>query len=308
MPRLHLPRVKLSFLKKLVSKTSRREAVSEPTVEISSKEQRDKNDKNQQDEQEAAQEPPLEECPICHDPVGVPNPEGILESWVHLHCNHKFGTQCIQTWLKESAERDPHATPSCPICRSAAKHPCGHPIVLPAQRFSPFSGMWAPVPPSMPRPYLPQLQGTRARRRLSRRMSHPHRPQLPPPVRAHVQTVGECTACAAIASAQEKMKELAASSAEAESSNSGGRGRNSDRRTEIKSMVMSTNLRRLSSASMEHMRTGNHRASTDVSSESSGPITSAPSGLRDHTNLCRPEATVARSPTPTPALYQVLSF
>lgn len=136
MPRLRFPQVKLSFLKKLLPNKfnkSRPEATSEPIIEISSK--------KQQDEKEEAKEPPPEECPICHDPVGVANPEGILESWVHLHCNHKFGTHCIQTWLEESAERDPHAIPSCPICRSAAKHPCGHPVVLPALRFSPFH-MW----------------------------------------------------------------------------------------------------------------------------------------------------------------------
>ncbi|KAI1191020.1 hypothetical protein F5B17DRAFT_426900 [Nemania serpens] len=302
MPRLRLPKLKLSFLKKLLPNQSRLEAVSEPGVEISSK--------KQQSEKEEAKEPPPEECPICHDPVGVANPEGILESWVHLHCNHRFGTHCIQTWLEESAERDPHAIPSCPICRSAAKHPCGHPVVLPAQRFLPFA-VWAPMPPSLypPPPPPPQVQGRRARRRLSRRLGHPHRPLPPRPIRAQVQTVGECSTCAAIASAQERRaKQVAAHSVEEDSANQGGRGRNNDRRMGIKSIVIPTSLRRLSSASTEPVRRGNRSNSIDMSSESATPITPAPSGPRDYVSLCQPDAVAARSPTPTPAFRQVMSF
>ncbi|KAI0388693.1 hypothetical protein F5Y17DRAFT_451900 [Xylariaceae sp. FL0594] len=52
----------------------------------------------------------------CHDPVGVTNPDGILESWVQLHCRHRFGTHCIQQWLQVSA-RHPWPIPTCPICR-----------------------------------------------------------------------------------------------------------------------------------------------------------------------------------------------
>ncbi|KAI1197237.1 hypothetical protein F5X97DRAFT_324626 [Nemania serpens] len=312
MPRLRFPQVKLSFLKKLLPNKfnkSRPEATSEPIIEISSK--------KQQDEKEEAKEPPPEECPICHDPVGVANPEGILESWVHLHCNHKFGTHCIQTWLEESAERDPHAIPSCPICRSAAKHPCGHPVVLPALRFSPFHMWGAPVPPTAFIPpadfFLPRPPpgGRRPRRRLARRLGHPHRPLPPRPVRAQVQTVGDCSTCVAMASAQEnRMNQMAAPSVEADGTNTnmGGRGRNNDRRMGIKSMVIPISLRRRSSASLEPVRRGNRSNSVDMSSESSSPITPTPRGPRDYVNLCRTEAAVMRSPTPTPAFHQVVSF
>lgn len=104
------------------------------------------------------------------------------------------------------------------------------------------------------------------------------------------------------------MKQIAASRVEADSATMGGRGRNNDRRMGIKSMVIPTSLRRLSSTSMEPMRMEGHGTSIDMSSETSTPITPAPSGLRDYVNLCRTEATIARSPTPTPAFHQVVSF
>ncbi|CAJ2507414.1 Uu.00g086000.m01.CDS01 [Anthostomella pinea] len=169
-------------------------------------------------------------CPICHDPVGVPNPEGIIESWTKLHCGHEFGTECIQTWLDESCQRDPNKNPSCPICRTVAKHPCGHLVSPP-----PYAPMQHPhmvevdsltyqnsvtsgagsyqsprSPPASPTPSLrvPQVRygysangyapHRRPRRRLTRRAGHPqNRIWVLAPRRA--QTVGKCAACEQIA-------------------------------------------------------------------------------------------------------------
>jgi len=72
---------------------------------------------------------PPEECPICHDPVGVPNPEGVTESLVQLQCGHRFGQTCIITWVIDSLNRDYLVNPSCPVCRRDIVHPCGHLIV-----------------------------------------------------------------------------------------------------------------------------------------------------------------------------------
>ncbi|KAL7625388.1 hypothetical protein AAE478_004606 [Parahypoxylon ruwenzoriense] len=149
--------------------------------------------------------PPHEECPICHDPVGIPNPEGIIESWTKLHCGHKFGTHCIQTWLQESINRDEHTNPSCPICRSTAKHPCGHLISPPA--FPPMTidvNYWQ-YSRSPSRPLRHHRQ--QVRRRLTRRPGHPLRPP-PPPLRI-AQTVGECKTCAENAEFDARMRRIA---------------------------------------------------------------------------------------------------
>ncbi|KAI1359479.1 hypothetical protein F5Y08DRAFT_78863 [Xylaria arbuscula] len=112
MPSVRFPKAKLGFLKKLLHNLSEPQAATDPST---------KEPGEQKDEKTAIQEIPVEECPICHDPVGVTNPEGILESWVHLQCSHKFGAHCMKTWFQDSAKRDPHSTPTCPICRATAR-------------------------------------------------------------------------------------------------------------------------------------------------------------------------------------------
>ncbi|KAI0865864.1 hypothetical protein F4860DRAFT_267931 [Xylaria cubensis] len=312
MPRIQLPKVKLSFLKKLLPKKSNHGDVAEPATDLGSD--------TQQDEKAAVRAVPLEECPICHDPVGIKNPEGILESWVHLHCNHKFGTHCIQTWLQESAERDPHSIPSCPICRTAAKHPCGHPVVLPARRLPPIT-VWAGVLPSPS--FTTHIETTRPRRRLSRRWGHPHRPPPPRPARACVQTVGECTTCAATAAAaaarEKRMKQLASSSVEAGSSTYTGHGRAIDRRTGIKSMLLQTNFRGRSNSASESTRGQDYGGFVGVFGEQSyppaRPLSAGPrdslnlslTAHRDSLTLCRIERGVPRSPTPIPPVAHALS-
>ncbi|KAI1852858.1 hypothetical protein JX265_009832 [Neoarthrinium moseri] len=142
-------------------------------------------------------EPPLEDCPICHDPVGIANPEGTVESWTSLHCGHRFGTVCIQMWLQDSLDRNdpqnPH--PSCPICRVVAKHPvCGH-LVCPTQD---FELQWNMYQLQLQYQYQAAQAATlhrRPRNRLQRREGHPSRPSLTPPRRTADQ-VGECGTCA----------------------------------------------------------------------------------------------------------------
>ncbi|KAI1419322.1 hypothetical protein F5Y12DRAFT_267508 [Xylaria sp. FL1777] len=294
MPVIRFPKVKLGFLKKLFHNKSKPNAATKPAADGPSK---------QQDEKTALQELPLEECPICHDPVGVTNPEGILESWVHLHCGHKFGTHCIQTWLQESAERDPHSIPTCPICRTAARHPCGHPVILPAPRLFSLT-TWVPIQPSPPSPPPPptlHLEHQRPRRRLSRRWGHPHRP-LPHHIdRAQVQTVGKCSTCAATAAAEEKrMRQMATPSIETGGAVYDRRSRNSDRRTGIKSMLLQTSLRRLSISSPESPRMESNNAFIGIQNDRATPM-----AHREYINLCRTEITVARSPTPAPQINRI---
>ncbi|KAI0491003.1 hypothetical protein F4859DRAFT_30750 [Xylaria cf. heliscus] len=314
MPTMQLPRVKLGFLKKLLPRKPDDAAVLEAATNSGAD--------TQQDEKAAVRVVPLEECPICHDPVGVKNPEGILESWVHLHCNHKFGTHCIQTWLQESAERDPHSVPSCPICRTTAKHPCGHPVVLPARRLPPIT-VWSsmlPVPPGLPSPT--HIEGHRPRRRLSRRWGHPLRPLPPRPGRAYVQTVGECTTCAAAAAAaaaqETRMKQSASTSIEAGASAYAGRGRTHDRRTGIKSMLLQTSFRGRSTSTSEAARE-DYSAFLGVFGERAPPparpltiprrdsLNLSLTAHRDSLTLCRTDVGVPRSPTPIPPAAHVLS-
>ncbi|KAI0546609.1 hypothetical protein F4679DRAFT_405525 [Xylaria curta] len=317
MPRVQLPKVKLSFLKKLLLKKSNRGAIAEPATDL--------GPDTQQDEKAVVRSVTLEECPICHDPVGVKNPEGILESWVHLHCNHKFGTHCIQTWLQESAGRDSHSIPTCPICRTAAKHPCGHPVVLPTHQEPPIT-VWSPMPTSLPAPSFSTVieSQRRPRRRLSRRLGHPHRPLPPRPGRVCVQTVGECTTCAATAAAEaareKRMKHL--SSVEAGGTAYAGRDRIIDRRTGIKSMLLQTNFRGRSNSASESTRSARSEdygallnVFDDHPSPSARPLSSAApreslnlslTGHRDSLTLCRVERTVPRSPTPIPPVAHTL--
>lgn len=154
----------------------------------------------------------LEECPICHDPVGAPNPEGTIESWNHLNCGHKFGDVCLQTWLQDSLDReDPtNPDPTCPICRSVAKHPdCGHPVCKPPtidmawhawQQYQQALQLAAALGGGNPSP------GPR-RNRLQRREGHPNRPSYTPP-RRMADAVGECSMCAEISKKREQEKRI----------------------------------------------------------------------------------------------------
>ncbi|KAK4179051.1 hypothetical protein QBC36DRAFT_180973 [Triangularia setosa] len=64
-------------------------------------------------------------CPICTDPIGTENPEGTIEGWSELPCGHRFGSHCIKHYLGIVADD----RPACPICRQAAHHFCGHPVL-----------------------------------------------------------------------------------------------------------------------------------------------------------------------------------
>lgn len=183
-----MARASLKFLKKLLSKKTNNVTV---TASETPPEELSPPPKSTKKCSPPPVEPP-EECPICHDPVGLPNPEGIVESWTKLHCGHKFGTHCIQTWLQESINRDQTASPSCPICRTTAKHPCGHLISPPL--FPNYTLHWqSPRPPPSPPRQWPRHRQV-IRRRLTRRQGHPLRP--PPEPRRRAQVVGECRTCA----------------------------------------------------------------------------------------------------------------
>ncbi|KAK8100383.1 hypothetical protein PG999_010757 [Apiospora kogelbergensis] len=138
--------------------------------------------------------PPPEECPICQDPVGIPNPEGITEAWTSLNCGHKFGTVCIQTWLQDSLDRDPNGTPSCPICRAVAKHPvCAHAVCPPSLDIQIWTQYQMRMQLAQHQERERQQQnGRRPRNRLQRRSGQP-RPPSPP--RRTAETVGECGIC-----------------------------------------------------------------------------------------------------------------
>ena len=66
-------------------------------------------------------------CPICHEDIGSPNSEGVVENWSVLPCGHMFGSHCIKHYIQMVA----YDRPQCPICRHSLVHGCGHPV-LPA--------------------------------------------------------------------------------------------------------------------------------------------------------------------------------
>ncbi|RYP69588.1 hypothetical protein DL771_006025 [Monosporascus sp. 5C6A] len=135
--------------------------------------------------------PPLEECPICQDPVGIANPEGVVESWAELHCGHKFGSNCLRVWLRDSVGRNHSAQASCPVCRTVARHTtCGHPIVV--------GGSLSLAARYYLQHQLPDHHQQRTRRRLERRAGHPQRPSpllLMDLSRESSDDVGRCRAC-----------------------------------------------------------------------------------------------------------------
>ena len=67
-----------------------------------------------------------EPCPICQEPVGTRNADGITEGWSMLPCGHRFGSYCIKRYLAIAADE----SPLCPMCRHIAYHDaCGHPVL-----------------------------------------------------------------------------------------------------------------------------------------------------------------------------------
>jgi len=238
----------LGFIKRLLHGGSKAEAtILEATTEVSCSEVKS--------EKPSKLELVPEDCPICHDPVGIETPEGILESWVHLYCGHKFGTHCIQRWLQDSVERDPHSVPSCPYCRSVAKHPCGHPVSIPAPRPSYSYNIWSTtIAPTHPHPQ----QTRRARRRLLRRSRRPLQPSPPYSDPYRAQTVGECRTCAANARSEKKMRQIITPSSELGSTTNSAHRRNGERSTSIKSIFSLKGLRRSSIPAPRSARTGNH--------------------------------------------------
>ncbi|KAI1438536.1 hypothetical protein GGR50DRAFT_691067 [Xylaria sp. CBS 124048] len=296
MLRVRLPKVsfKLGFLKKLLHKRSEPEAVVVESTATDTELYQKRDEKTT-----AAFEEPLEECPICHDPVGLENPEGIMESWVHLHCNHKFGTHCIQTWLQESAQRDPYSMPCCPICRNAAEHPCGHPVMVPISRSTPYP-LWSnppsTTPPTAYSSYAPHSR--RPRRRLSRRWGHPRRPTPPQPGGPNVQVVGKCNTCAVNAAQENIMRQMTTPSIEASETTYGGRARNSDRdrRTVLKSMLMQTSLRRSGNSAAEPARTDNYPTQLEPLSGHSTPPLVGSGTQREYVTQCRTRAAVSHTP------------
>ncbi|KAL2025115.1 hypothetical protein VTK56DRAFT_117 [Thermocarpiscus australiensis] len=64
-------------------------------------------------------------CPICQETVGSRSPDGKVEGWSVLPCGHHFGSYCIKHYLGMVADD----RPLCPICREAAHHQCGHPVL-----------------------------------------------------------------------------------------------------------------------------------------------------------------------------------
>ncbi|KAK1827055.1 hypothetical protein QBC39DRAFT_184281 [Podospora conica] len=75
------------------------------------------------------------DCPICRDPVGIVSESGTLEHWRLLPCNHKFGRDCIRTYLDGGAT--PADKPLCPMCRAPVYHTCGH-VALPTAPGAPL--------------------------------------------------------------------------------------------------------------------------------------------------------------------------
>jgi hypothetical protein len=76
-------------------------------------------------------------CPICHQPYGTKNPDGIIEQAHMLCCGHVYGSDCIRTWIKEGTKPtfttvngyqvQRPTSPTCPKCRFLLKYTiCGH--------------------------------------------------------------------------------------------------------------------------------------------------------------------------------------
>ncbi|KAI1817192.1 hypothetical protein GGS20DRAFT_79103 [Poronia punctata] len=204
-----------------------------------------------------------EGCPICHDPVGIKNPEGITESWIHLYCGHKFGTHCIQRWLEDSIERDPYTIPSCPYCRSEAKHPCGHAVSVPRPiDFTTFSPEYPeyveyvdyadyPSSRSIGNRYRRLIRQPRSRFRIGQQRPSPY----------HAQTVGKCLECKALEETEKRMRQRITSGAAQPGSTTTiaiGR-RKRERKGSLKSILPQVRLGRANNPPSQPAHDGNRR-------------------------------------------------
>ncbi|KAK8135928.1 hypothetical protein PG984_003868 [Apiospora sp. TS-2023a] len=229
--------------------------------------------------------PPPEECPICQDPVGIPNPEGTTEAWTSLNCNHKFGTVCIQTWLQDSIDRDPNGTPSCPVCRAAAKHPgCGHAICPPSLDAQIWTQYQMRLQLAQHQERERQLlSGRRPRNRLQRRSGQP---RAPSPPRRTAEKVGECGICKLN---EARLKRIADARAAVQSA----------REASTEAVGASRRVKSYLPAQIRSMRSGGSSGETSISppamsrEERQSRVRSVICNMQE---LARP----SRSPTPAP--------
>ncbi|KAK8047169.1 hypothetical protein PG996_015233 [Apiospora saccharicola] len=229
--------------------------------------------------------PPPEECPICQDPVGIPNPEGTIEAWTSLNCNHKFGTVCIQTWLQDSIDRDPNGTPSCPVCRAVAKHPgCGHAICPPSLDAQIWTQYQMRLQLAQHQERERQLlSGRRPRNRLQRRSGQP---RAPSPPRRTAEKVGECGICKLN---EARLKRIADARAAVQS----------EREASTEAVGASRRVKSYLPAQIRSMRSGGNSGETSISS----PVVSREERQsRVRSVICNMQelARPSRSPTPAP--------
>jgi len=67
-------------------------------------------------------EQPSYRCTICHEVLGLPRQDGVIETAVMLPCGHVFGSGCISRWLEDASTHQ-----DCPNCRRRMVYSeCGH--------------------------------------------------------------------------------------------------------------------------------------------------------------------------------------
>jgi hypothetical protein len=67
-------------------------------------------------------EQPSYRCTICHEVIGQPRLDGVVETAVMLPCGHIFGSQCISRWVENASTHQ-----DCPNCRRRMVYSqCGH--------------------------------------------------------------------------------------------------------------------------------------------------------------------------------------
>jgi hypothetical protein len=67
-------------------------------------------------------EQPSYRCTICHEVLGLPRLDGLVENAVMLPCGHIFGSLCISRWLENASTHQ-----DCPNCRRRMVYSeCGH--------------------------------------------------------------------------------------------------------------------------------------------------------------------------------------
>jgi hypothetical protein len=116
-------------------------------------------------------------CPICHQPYGTKNPDGIIEQAHMLCCGHVYGSDCIRTWIKEGTKPSfttvngyqiqAQTKPTCPKCRFLLKYTeCGH-LINPVEVSAAFPKLKKKE--DTPENCLAcELQGLKAQRKLDR--------------------------------------------------------------------------------------------------------------------------------------------